>query len=561
MTGPGDLARRWLGLPRRRCSVSAERQWVALPDGVRLATLHLWPHGLARAETPTVVMRTPYGVLRRPRTTLWLGRLVAATGYHVLLQDVRGRYGSEGRFSPFANEAADGAAVLAWLAEQPWFDGRAALVGASYLAYSAFAALGAAPEHVRAVAVALGASDLYPVFHPGGAFSLATALEWGTGVGERVAVPPRRVDLARGLCFRPVREADRVAVRQTDWYRDWVDHPRRDAYWDALRPALPARPPAVLSLAGWYDFFLDAQLADARALASASQASGAPAPRLVVGPWAHGLPARWIRRGRGSGLLGVTLRELLRFLEIHLRGEGEDLLPPVRLFVLGANRWREERHWPVSGAEERRWFARNEGRLDPDPPGSGETPERFRFDPAAPVPTCGGALLTRGCGAADQRRVEARPDVLCFTSPPLERDVEVIGPVRAVLWFASSAPDTDVTAKLVDVAPGGPALNLCEGILRARWRESDDAGKDPVWLRPGEPVRVEIRLGATACRFRAGHAIRLEVSSSNFPRFDRNANTRDEPGRARPEDSAVAEQTVFHDAARPSHLVLPVVEG
>jgi putative CocE/NonD family hydrolase len=380
-------------------------------------------------------------------------------------------------------------------------------------------------------------------------------------MGERASPPPRQIDLKRGLAYRPVREADRVARRRVDAYRDWVDHPRRDGFWDALRPALPDRPPPALLIAGWYDFLLSAQLDDYRALRKATSAAGSDPPRLVIGPWCHGRIAHPSWRARDNRVAGVAAREILAFLDRTL---GEAKSGPdgrsVRIYVAGGGDWRERTGWPLPGTELRTLHLRGGGRLDSETPAEGEPPARFRYDPADPAPSNGGPLLGSEGGARDQRPVEGRADVVCYSGPPLERELEIAGSVRLLLYAASSAPDTDFTARLLDVAPDGKALNLCEGILRCRWRGMRADEKSPTWLQPGEPTRLEIELGETAWRFRAGHRLRLAISSSSWPRFERHPNTRGEPSLAAPEDAEPARQAIFHDPERPSQLLLPVVD-
>jgi hypothetical protein len=551
---PLDVLRAALDLPPRRAAATAHWQWVEMADGVRLATWVFRPADRPRA--PVVLIRTPYGARSFRVPMRLLARLFAEAGYACALQDVRGRYESEGQFEPFVNEAADGERTLAWLLDQAWCDGRLALVGFSYLAFTAWAAAARAPDAVRAVAVGIGASDFHPVFYPGGAFSLETALRWAASLGERADVPEWRIDLARALRFRPVRAADRVAIRERSFYRDWLDHPRRDEFWRA-RSAPLERMPAALLLAGWYDLFLGPQLADYAALAAGGAA--ARPPRLVVGPWTHGRYARWSFGPREQWFAHVAASEILAFLDRELGDDGAPAARPVRLFELGGRGWIDADAWPPPGTAERSLYLRGagrantlagDGRLELEAPGGAEPPDRFDYDPASPVPSLGGALLGP-CGALDQRPVELRPDVLCYTSAPLDRDLHLAGPVRAVLFVASSAPDTDFTAKLVDVAPDGLATNLCEGVARCRWRLG---GTEPAWLEPGAAVRLEIDLAATCARIARGHRLRLEVSSSSLPRFDRNPNTRDDPARA--ERGAPARQTVLHDTEHPSRLVL-----
>lgn len=558
------LVRRWLGLPPGRRNTEASNVWVPMADGTRLSTWHIEPVGDDAA--PVVLIRTPYGLETSARIPLRLGHLIAEGGYHVVMQDVRGRYASEGVFEPFVNEADDGQTTLDWISEQPWGSGKIGLIGASYLAYTAWAALGRGDERVGALVSLIGSHDLYPVFYASGVFGLATALEWAAGVGEHEAVPPGTSDLDRGLAFQPVREADRVALRRVDFYRTWIDHPRRDAYWQSLCTELPEQPPPTLLLAGWYDFFLGPQLADHARLAEAS-ARGAAQTELVIGPWSHGRLAHRRFRGRENGA-GVMLRETLSFLDRTLRGETPVSTPaPVRYFVAESNRWRDAASWPPAGSgtgtgtapDANRLHLRRGRRLTWDPPDGDDGTDSFHYDPSDPTPGIGGALFPPAGGAADQRPLEGRSDVVCYRTEPLARSVEVAGPVRAVLHVASSAPDTDFVARLIDVAPNGEAIGVCEGLARCRLRGVDPEKDEPRWLEPGKPVELTIDLWATAWCFRAGHQIRLDVASACWPRFERNPNTRCRPSLAGPDDSEVAEQTVYRSADRASFVELPIL--
>jgi putative CocE/NonD family hydrolase len=559
------LARRYLGLPPRRCTSWLERLWLPMPDGVRLATLHFWP--VDEVPAPTVVIRTPYGLDRGLRPLSLLGRLIAENGYHAILQDVRGRHESEGRFTPFANEGADGKATLDWIGGQSWCDDRIALMGAGYLGYAAWAARAHAPERVRAMVVGIGTSDPYSAFYVGGAFSLEAALAWGVGLDQREGVAQRALDLQRALAFRPVREADRIALRETSWYRDWVDHPRRDEFWDPLRAALPGKPIPTLLLAGWYDLCLEPQLTDYATLAVGPKST---APRLILGPWSHGKLAHRAFRGRANGMLRVAASEIDAFLDRHLRGQrtgGE--AQPVRFFMPGSSGWREAESWPPPGVETRELFlgcangedgeATGGGSLAWQPSSGRGSPKRFVYQPEAPLPSQGGALLGGKGGMRDQRGVEERSDVLVYTSAALERDLDIAGDIKLVLHAASSACDTDFTAVLVDMAPAGPALNVAQGIRRARWRGGTPRDEEPTWMPPGEPVRLEIDLGSSAWRFGSGHRLRLQISSSDFPRFDRNPNTREDPARAQLGSCESAEQQIYSDASHRSQLLLPVI--
>jgi hypothetical protein len=547
------LARRLLGLPPRRHRCELETRWVALPDGVRLATSLLRPRTPPGEKLPAVLVRTAAPAHAAGHPTLLLARLLAEDGHLVAVQECRGRHASEGRFEPFAREVEDGAAAVSWLAAQPGCDGRVALVGAGYAGHAAWAAASRSPVPIAALVVAFAARDPWAELRPGGAFALASALRLAVGLGEREAVPERRLDLARALAFRPVREADRVALRRVDCFRAWADHAERDALWRSLEAPLPPEAPPALLVAGWHHPALGAQLADYAALAGAAERGRGAAPELVVGPW----PGGGARARRAPGALATALREALAFLERRLRGGGGGTPAPVRLFLHGARGWRAERSWPPAGARECRLYLRGagragglagDGRLAEGAPGDSEPADRFRYDPADPVPSRGGVRGGRGGGPADQREVESRPDVLCYTSDPFAEPLALAGPVRSVLFASSSAPATDFTAKLVAVHPDGRALHLCDGIARCR-------------LAEGAAQRVEVDLVAAGAQLPAGARLRLEVSSSNFPRFSRHCNADRSPEAAEEEAFVPAQQTLRHDAQHPSCAIVSLLPG
>jgi putative CocE/NonD family hydrolase len=329
-----------------------------------------------------------------------------------------------------------------------------------------------------------------------------------------------------------------------------------------------------LNVGGWYDCFLGGTLGNYRGMKERGGSEAGRRPRLIVGPWAHGATTGMFPEQSFGTMADMDAFSLvtqqIRFFDRHLRGseDGLDGEPPVKLFVMGANVWRDEADWPLPDTRYARYYLHSNGRasvseadgiLSLAPPGD-EACDVYDYDPRDPVPTVGGQTFLPGLrngansGPRDQRPVESRPDVLCFTTPALERDTEVTGPVTLTLYAASSARDTDFTGKLVDVHPSGRAVILTEGILRARHRTAPSA---PELLEPGTVYELRIDLWATANVFKAGHRIRLEVASSNFPRFDRNTNT---GGDFDGDEIVVAENRVYHDAGRPSHLTLPLIE-
>ncbi len=557
------IGRRWLRLPAPRFRTALSREWVPLSDGTRLATAVVRPRGASAAST--LLLRTSQPAHAAAHPALVFARLLAEQGHAVVVQECRGRHESEGTFRPFADEARDGAESIDWIGKQSWFEGRLGLVGFGYSGFSAWASLSRTRERVDALLVGFAGRDPYRWFYRGGALQLEFALAWGLGVGERGDVPERSIDLERGADFRPVREADRVALRTTDWYRDWVDHPERDAFWEALSPPIPESPPATLIAAGWHHPALDAQLDDYESLCGAASQRDGASPELLIGPWGAIRPVRPERRIRGARALSNLLLASFAFFDRHLRGARGDA-SPVRWFVRGADRWRESATWPAPGAVHQDWFLHGDGRangsdgdgrLDRAAPQSEEPSDGYVYDPACAVPTRGGATVARPSGPVDQGDIDWRGDVLSFTSAPLVRSVELAGPVVAVLFVASDAPDTDFTAKLVDVAPDGAARHVCDGVLRCRRRPQ--SGASP-WLEHGRTERIDVELSAVGHRFEPGHRLRLGISSSNFPRFDRNPNTSGEPARVGDGDCRPARQTLYHDAERPSQLRLLVLE-
>jgi predicted acyl esterase len=538
-----SLVRRWLDLPPPRVRCEASTEWVGLEDGTRLATLVVRPVSTQVVPASAVLVRSA-DVVRGASWPALAAQLLAEQGHVVVVQECRGRNDSEGRFRPFADEAADGAGTIEWIAKQPWFEGTLSLVGFGYAGYAAWAALSRATLPVRALVVGFAGRNPYDWLHAGGAFQLESGLAFGVGLGDSVPVAPRALDLARATRFRPVREADRVAHRRTDWFRDWVDHPEPGEFWNDITPPLPDEPPPSLLVGGLHHPALGAQLRDHADLAGIR------------------LPRR--ERPRGAGRLASALGATVDFLA--RRALGESPAPaPVRVFVRGTQRWREAAGWPVPAAQTRTWYLRGDGRandegggLSPDSPPADEPADHFVYDPADPVPTRGGAAQS-SAGPLDQRSVESRGDVLCYTSAPLSEDLVLLGPALVELFAASDAPRTDFTAKLVEVSSDGAAVGLCDGIARRGGSVEPRDDSDARRPEPGVVERLEIDLWAVSCRVRAGSRLRVEISSSNFPRFDRNPNTWADPGDLAGGAARIARQTVLHDAAHPSRLRLPVL--
>jgi hypothetical protein len=560
-------------------------------DGVRLATDIYLPETPGRF--PVVLHRLPYG----KHQALPLRDITAFVdaGYAVVIQDTRGRFSSEGEFTPFTSEHADGEDVLAWLVEQRWCEGSVAMVGASYHGATQWMAAASAPPSLRAIAPGFTSSDYYAGWmYRGGAFQLGFVLYWTMGflaLGELQrragSGPAAAAELAELItCIDrmpqvyetlPLTAAPLPAFAR--YYAEWLRHPQPDDFWRSLAPGQQYREITApsLNIGGWYDCFLGGTLANYLGMKQHGMSHACRNPRLIIGPWAHGVlggefPELTFGTNADAAMLPLV-DEQIRFFDRHVRGvdNGGHTDPAVKLFVMGANVWREEQSWPIPGTRFVPFYLHSGGRagthedgvLSTKVPGT-EPPDALLSDPRDPVPTLGGQTFLPGlrvaanAGPRDQRPVECRPDVLVFTTAPLPRDLEVIGPVVLNLWGSSSALDTDFTGKLVDVYPDGRAVILTDGILRARYRYS--LGQ-PRSLRPGEVYALCIDLWATANRFRAGHCIRLEVASSNFPRFDRNSNTGGSIAKEDHTAFVVARNMIYHDRDHPSHLLLPLVGG
>ncbi len=533
----GWIARK-LGLrePEYRPRFAGERR-IAMRDGVELRAHHLAPND--DAKHPTVLMRTPYGIGWNPPLFLMpiVARILASRGYNVILQDTRGRYGSDGTFYPFINESDDGQDTAAWVADQPWFNGRLGMWGPSYLGYTQLAVARRPPEYLRALVPIMTSTDFHGTFYPGNAFSLITALRWASGNGERRGrLPPER-KLPAAARTRPMREATRAAGRPTAFFEHWTDHPNADEYWRDidLIDVREARSVPTLQVAGTYDMFCGPQLRDF--------AAGDPSMHLNLSPLAHGTPALSARRlGWRHTSPTQVLSASIDFLDHHLRDRPHPGTR-VRRYVQNEDRWIDDDTWPPADAAPTRLYLRSGGRLDRDVPGSDDPPARFTYDPENPVPSFGGSFLGSRCGPADQAPTATRDDVLVFETETLDETLHLAGPVRATLHVESDAPATDFTAKLVHLprATSGPALNICDGIRRM----------NPL---PRGISAVEIDLWHASFAIRPGERLRLEISSSNFPRYDAHPNLPGNPAHATATRSAA--QQVHLSRTAPSFVEL-----
>jgi uncharacterized protein len=529
-------------------------------DGVHLCTNVFRPAGSERR--PAILVRTPYnkGSDITPNYQAFVEH-----GYAVVVQDVRGRYHSDGVFDPYYQETPDGDDTLNWIAAQPWSNGKIGMIGGSYLGIVQWKAALSGNPHLKAIFPVVSGDDEYRdrFYSTGGALKLGHRLLW---MSENLRAPDFvKPDFNRFIWRLPLRMADRAATGQhSAMLQKALDHPSRDAFWESVsvrRHIGKIRVP-VFAVGGWYDNFVEGDL-DAFVLL---RNIGRP-NRLIVGPWPHNMSHTFTSVDFGANAQ-IPLRKLqFEWFDYWLKGSAATpSSPPLRYFVMGANEWREAAEWPPKQVRYVAMFlasnghantAAGDGALQARAPGL-LVPDRFAYDPMKPVPTTGGAVCCNPrvfpWGPLEQQGVERRRDVLVYTTRPMRRPLRIAGPVRVLLHVATSATDTDFTAKLVDVWPDGRAINLTDGILRLRYRESIEK---PVLAKPGEIYRIVIEAGPTSAVFHKGHSVRLEISSSNFPRFARNPNT----GRSIADETEVrtALQTVYHDRRHPSHLLLPVM--
>ncbi|GAB2805726.1 CocE/NonD family hydrolase [Lentzea nigeriaca] len=500
---------------------------VPMPDGVELLADRWMPRS-GGDGLPTALVRSPYG---RRLFGQMLARPLAERGYQVVIQSTRGGFGSGGTFDPMVQERADGLATLDWLVAQPWSDA-IVLYGLSYLGHVQWAVADQLPPQVKAMIPIVTESALTLEFLRPDGMSLETPFGWGVLVGTQerslafLRKPLQDKKTARALRTLPLRDADLAALGERSAYiQDILTHDADSPRWEGLDHShrVEGVTVPVSSIGGWYDIFLPGQLRDFQVL----QANGHPA-RLTVGPWTH------------AEFNSTPIDEAVEFGLAHARGVQPPDRAPVRLYVMGEEAWRDFSSWPPPGYSPRRFHLGSGGVLTTE---SGESSvDTYRYDPADPTPAAGGVRLAADSGRVDNTALEDRQDVLTYTTPVLDADVEVIGEISAEIWFSSSLPHADVFVRLCDVDPDGRSWNICDGLVSL-------TGAD-------EPQCATVRLWPTAYRFRRGHRIRVQVSSGAFPRYARNPGT-GEP-RATATTLLAADQTVHLGPERPSAITLPV---
>lgn len=551
-------------------------------DGVVLIADLYRPQGAG--PWPVLLLRLPYDKTQAETVCYFHPSWYAAQGYLVVVQDCRGRWKSEGEWYPFRDEAADGYDTIEWAARLPGANGRVGMYGASYAGATQLLPATLRPPSLVTICPAVTASQYYDGWtYNGGAFALAFAASWAISLAEDTArrrgdeAAQRRLAAAYANAYGsyghlPLADFPPLADDPAPYFHDWLAHPTDDDYWrrwsierDYGRIAVPA-----LHIAGWYDVFLSGSVKNFRGLREGAGAQeGRRGQKLLIGPYVH---VPWLPVGGSldpaAGPLAVDAWQL-RWFDQFLKGRDTGVLDsPVTVYVMGEERWRDLDAWPPTGSTPTPLYLQSAGRansalgdgaLSSRPPAQ-QPPDRFVANPAAPTPSQGGHSccfpIAAPIGPADQGPAERSLGVLVYTSEPLATDLLLIGDASVTLYAATSAADTDWTARLCRVDPDGRSVNLQEGVVRARFR---DSLSHPTPIEPNRVYRYEIALGPLGVRLLAGHRLRLTVSSSDFPQWDRNLQTGGPLYREGPGAMVVATQTVLHDAAHPSCVMLPVM--
>jgi uncharacterized protein len=554
-------------------------------DGVTLYSDIYRPK--ADGKFPVILMRTPYD-----KSVGWAvapAYQVATHGYVVIVQDVRGRFTSEGEWYPFRHESDDGYDAVEWAAARPYSNGKVGMTGGSYVGATQMLAAIAHPPHLAGICPVVTASNYHDGWtYQGGALEqwfdqnwttqLATNTLWrliAKNTDALLAAPVLPLTNYPAFNYTSLPAGADATAQLAPYYLDWLAHPNYDEYWKqwSIEEHFSDIQVPALHIGGWYDIFVGGTLRNYMGIKAHGGTDAARnGQRLLIQIGGHAGFGRRIGDVEfGDEAVKFPPTDWYDYLFKGVQNEFATDGPsaaakPVHIFVMGANAYHQESDWPPPEAKPTRYFLHSggtansllgDGGLSLLPPKK-ETPDKFTYDPANPVSTIGGSLCCDAehyePGPRDQRAAENRHDVLVYSTKPLTEDLEVTGPVTLELWARSSAVDTDFTAKLVDVSPSGFAMNLTDGVLRMRYRDSQEK---PELMNPDQVYKVSVDLWATSNVFKKGHIIRLEVSSSNFPRFDRNLNTGADQATSREFVSAI--NTILHDDEHPSALVVPVM--
>ena len=547
--------------------VQVETVMVSMRDGVQLAT-DVYRDD-ATTVAPVVLMRTPYNKDRAKGAA----QQFAAAGYIAVVQDCRGKFASEGVFIPYNNEGQDGFDAIEWAGNQSWCNGRIGMWGSSYVGATQWQAAVEHPPKLVTITPTATWSSFYRNLYLGGAVRHSLIARWASGNSPKPEGATVTDDWNRTLLHLPLSEIDDQVGWSISWLEAMLTHPTPGGYWkrldltdDMLDLKLPMQ-----HVVGYYDFFSRESVNNfSRMQQLAKDQATRKQQRLILGPWDHGTigksrvgdldfgaEAQWDATAATLDWFDRTLKETA--------GSEATPIVPVRYFVMGENRWHEAESWPPGGYESTSFYLHSSGRantrggdgqLNRAAPSTDEPVDRFRADPADPVPACPVTdqrpLHVAIWAPVDQRTIEDRDDVLCYSTEPLTQPLTFAGNARADLFVAADTADADWVVKLIDVHPDGAAYNLAVGILRGRFRESE---LEPKPLTPNETCQISVDLGPIAAQIAPGHRLRVDICGAYFPLFDRNPNTGEGPfGKS----TAIATESVYHTSAKPSSILLPV---
>jgi putative CocE/NonD family hydrolase len=534
---------------------------VVMRDGIRLSTNIYRPD--APDKFPVLLMRSPYGNGGSGNKE---AHYAVSQGYVVVLQDTRGRYESEGIFDAMQPEALDGYDTQQWIGQQSWCNGKIGTFGGSYVGFTQWMPAPLGCPYLVTMFPVVTFSDFYAAAYHGGAFFLELFGPWSFEMTHPYnvnldSIVKKTDDILMTL---PLIDQDKVIGWRIPFLRDWLLHPERDKYWErtSVGDNYSRIRASAYNVGGWYDILLKGTIDNFMKMTGPFiEPQISKKQKLLIGPWVHAGLNRKVGELDFGETAEVNESELMmRWFDNQLKGIANGIMeePPVKIFVMGENKWRYENEWPLARTHFQNYFFHSKGKantssgdgyLDNKLP-ENEVADTYLYDPANPVRTVG------GMGPYDQQQLEARNDVLVYSTPPLQEDVEVTGPVYASIYASSSAKNTDFTAKVVDVYPDGKAIRICEGIIRADHRNSSPP---PLYIEPGKVYHYLIDLWATSNVFKKDHRIRVEISSSNFPRFDRNLNT----GNYFATDTSMvqAKQTIYHNREHSSCIILPIIKN
>ncbi len=552
--------------------------FIPMRDGVKLSSDFYFPD--AKGKFPTILIRTPYNN-STPRYDRY-GKFYASRGYVVVIQDCRGRYDSEGEWYPFVGEEYDGYDTVEWIAKQPWNNGKIGMTGVSYVGYVQWMAAIEQPPHLTCIFSYGSPSNIYgDTWFSYGTLYLMDSITWAFLMDGHTNQNMGVNDWLNLKDYLPLMTLDEFFSRKIGFWKDWLSHPNYDEYWE--KQGLKGRYSQIsvpsVTVTAWYDDGQHGSLENYYGIMREGTEYAKKNAKLIIGYWRHGGPYPhtknyYTKLGAfdfGNDALFDLESYELRWFDYWLKGYQNNIMnePKVKLFILEKNEWRDEKEWPLPDTKYTKYYLHSGGRantlygdggLDTNAPGK-EPPDKYTYDPADPVPSVRGGTGARGgisSDPIDQRINEKRKDVLCYTSDVLQDDLEVTGSIKIILYAASSAVDTDFCGKLVDVHPNDAAYNVCyaaSGLLSARFRESLEK---PSLIKPEKVYKYEIELRPTGIVFKKGHRIRVEISSSDFPLFNRNLNTGKDPYTST--EMVKANQTIYHTAEYPSHIILPVIE-